>query len=52
MIVPCALQIAYARFGKVAHIVFCAVALFTNLVVTANLILAGQWLHAHICGVL
>lgn len=35
-------QIAYARFGKGAHILFCIVALFTNMVITANLILAGK----------
>ncbi|KAL4239301.1 hypothetical protein ACF0H5_000118 [Mactra antiquata] len=35
-------QIAYARFGKPAHVLFCLVALFTNLVITANLILAGK----------
>lgn len=35
-------QIAYARFGKGTHIMFCIVALFTNMVITANLILAGK----------
>ena len=36
------LQIAYARFGKPAHIMFCIVALFVNLIITANLILSGK----------
>ncbi|XP_045205297.2 uncharacterized protein LOC123557720 isoform X1 [Mercenaria mercenaria] len=35
-------QIAYVRFGKNTHILFCVVALFTNMVITANLILAGK----------
>ncbi|WAQ98212.1 DUR3-like protein [Mya arenaria] len=35
-------QIAYARFGRWTHIMFCCVALFTNLVIIANLILAGK----------
>ncbi|KAL3879107.1 hypothetical protein ACJMK2_031420, partial [Sinanodonta woodiana] len=35
-------QIAYARFGKAAHLLLCVVALVTNLVVIANLLLAGK----------
>ena len=35
-------QIVYARFGKVAHIVFCILALFANLVTTTSLLLAGK----------
>ena len=35
-------QIVYARFGKVAHITFCILALFANLVTTTSLLLAGK----------
>ena len=35
-------QIVYVRFGKVAHITFCIVALMTNLVISTTLLLAGK----------
>lgn len=35
-------QIIHARFGSVAHKVFCVFALLTNLVITIGIILAGQ----------
>lgn len=35
-------QIAYARFGKPTHIMFCIIALCANIVIVANLILAGK----------
>lgn len=35
-------QIAYARFGKAAHILFCILALVTNLIVTTSMLLAGK----------
>ncbi|XP_033743421.1 urea-proton symporter DUR3-like [Pecten maximus] len=36
------LQIIYSRFGKVAHIYFCCVALLANLVTMTSLVLAGK----------
>ncbi|CAC5420315.1 DUR3 [Mytilus coruscus] len=36
------LQIIYARFGKGAHIGFCCIALFTNLITVMALILAAK----------
>ena len=36
------LQIAYARFGKAAHIIFCIFALLTNLIVSMTVMLAGR----------
>ncbi|KAL4230108.1 hypothetical protein ACF0H5_010493 [Mactra antiquata] len=35
-------QIAYARFGKGAHILFCFLALVANLIVTTSMLLAGK----------
>ena len=35
-------QIVYARFGKAAHIVFCCVALFVNVLILTFLTLAGK----------
>lgn len=35
-------QIAYARFGKVAHIIFCILALITNIIVSTSVMLAGK----------
>ncbi|KAL4230109.1 hypothetical protein ACF0H5_010494 [Mactra antiquata] len=35
-------QIAYARFGKAAHIMFCVLALVANLIVTTSMLLAGK----------
>ncbi|CAC5371242.1 DUR3 [Mytilus coruscus] len=36
------LQIVYARFGKPAHIMFCCVALFTNMIVIMALTIAAK----------
>ncbi|XP_063435640.1 uncharacterized protein LOC134716559 [Mytilus trossulus] len=36
------LQIIYARFGKEAHIVFCCIALFANLITVMALILSAK----------
>ena len=36
------LQIAYARFGKPAHIMFCTTALFAGLVPCTSMLLAGK----------
>ncbi|XP_053400495.1 uncharacterized protein LOC123558278 [Mercenaria mercenaria] len=35
-------QIAYARFGKLAHIIFCILALITNIIVSTSVMLAGK----------
>ncbi|XP_060573870.1 uncharacterized protein LOC132731673 [Ruditapes philippinarum] len=35
-------QIAYARFGKSAHILFCVLGLVCNLIVTTSMLLAGK----------
>ncbi|XP_053398879.1 uncharacterized protein LOC128556922 [Mercenaria mercenaria] len=35
-------QIAYARFGKAAHILFCILALLANLITTTSMLLAGK----------
>ena len=35
-------QIAHARFGKPAHVMFCIIALFANVITVANLVLAGK----------
>nr|ARQ84970.1 DUR3-like urea-proton symporter [Tridacna squamosa] len=35
-------QIAYARFGKMAHIIFCFIALLTNVIVSMTVMLAGK----------
>ncbi|KAH3843782.1 uncharacterized protein LOC127878035 [Dreissena polymorpha] len=35
-------QIAYARFGKSAHILFCCVAIFSSVIVTTSVLLAGK----------
>ncbi|XP_061164269.1 uncharacterized protein LOC133173296 [Saccostrea echinata] len=36
------LQIVYTRFGKPAHIVFCCIALFANIVTITALLVAGR----------
>ena len=35
-------QIAYARFGKAAHLIFCIIALITNIIVSTSVLLAGR----------
>ena len=35
-------QIAYARYGKPAHVMFCALAIAANVITTASLLLAGK----------
>ena len=35
-------QIAYARFGKTAHIIFCILALITNVITSTSVLLAGR----------